>query len=211
METYAVSDVAEMLSVNAETVRRWIRDGKIKAERAVGRGGNSILLQDVIDFVNKPPREYIHSMEAWLKSAGIEYETIKDTVAATAIGVATLAATPVLGAAGIAYYMTKKKSGKKFAAYSIKLIDPHEDIPESGNNLVSDDEKGQIDNDAVGLKKDIVSSGESPKTNDVLSDASASTTLNVLDEITHAKQLLDAGILTEDEFIRIKEKLIAKL
>ena len=214
METYAVSDVAEMLSVNAETVRRWIRDGKIKAERAVGRGGNTILLQDVIDFANKPPREYLYSMEAWLKSAGIEYEEIKDTnkaaISTAEIG-AVLAATPVLGAAGIAYYMTKKKSGKKFAAYSIRLINPDESKPTTDNDSVSNDEAERTETDAVNMNVDIATEDETPKTTDVLSEASVSLTSNVLDGITRARQLLDAGTLTENEFICIKEKLIAKL
>ena len=34
---------------------------------------------------------------------------------------------------------------------------------------------------------------------------------SVIDEITKAKQLVDAGILTEQEFIDLKAKLIAKL
>lgn len=29
---YSVKDIAKILSVNPETVRRWVRDGKIKAE-----------------------------------------------------------------------------------------------------------------------------------------------------------------------------------
>ena len=34
---------------------------------------------------------------------------------------------------------------------------------------------------------------------------------NIMEEITKAKQLLDAGILTEQEFADLKAKLIAKL
>ena len=49
---YSVSDVAKMLNVKEETVRRWIRSGKLKANRAVGRGGNTLALEDIIDFAN---------------------------------------------------------------------------------------------------------------------------------------------------------------
>jgi hypothetical protein len=40
---------------------------------------------------------------------------------------------------------------------------------------------------------------------------SASSTSCVMDEIAKAKQLFDAGVLTEDEFAALKAKLIAKL
>ena len=31
MQSYSVADVASMLNVNEETVRRWIREGKLEA------------------------------------------------------------------------------------------------------------------------------------------------------------------------------------
>ena len=39
---YTVKDVAEMLQIGEETVRRWIRNGKLKAERGTGRQGSKI-------------------------------------------------------------------------------------------------------------------------------------------------------------------------
>ena len=39
----------------------------------------------------------------------------------------------------------------------------------------------------------------------------AASVSGIMDEITKAKQLLDAGILTEQEFTDLKAKLIAKL
>lgn len=32
MKTYTVKEIAELLGTNPETVRRWIRDGKVQAE-----------------------------------------------------------------------------------------------------------------------------------------------------------------------------------
>lgn len=43
MKSYTVKDVAEMLQVNPETVRRWIRDNKLRAEKTSNKGGNKIL------------------------------------------------------------------------------------------------------------------------------------------------------------------------
>lgn len=37
VEYYSVKEIAELLSVNEETVRRWIRDEKLDAERGSGR------------------------------------------------------------------------------------------------------------------------------------------------------------------------------
>lgn len=78
MQDYSVSDVADMLGVNVETVRRWIRDDRLKAKRGLGRGGNSLQLEDIVEFVNTPPCNYILPLMAWLDSHGIPYQ--KDTV-----------------------------------------------------------------------------------------------------------------------------------
>lgn len=42
MEFYTVKEIAQMLSVNDETVRRWIRDGRLQAERGSGRQGSKV-------------------------------------------------------------------------------------------------------------------------------------------------------------------------
>lgn len=76
---YSVSDVAEMLNVNEETIRRWIRDGKLHAKRAVGRGGNTLFLDDIIAFANRPPRTYLLFLETWLTENGIAYERVEDS------------------------------------------------------------------------------------------------------------------------------------
>ena len=38
MEYITVTEAAQMLGVNAETIRRWIRSGKLKAYQKPGRG-----------------------------------------------------------------------------------------------------------------------------------------------------------------------------
>jgi excisionase family DNA binding protein len=42
MKTYTVKEIAEMLKTNPETVRRWIRLGKLEAEQYSRKGGNVI-------------------------------------------------------------------------------------------------------------------------------------------------------------------------
>lgn len=48
---YFVEDVATILEVNSETVRRWIRSGKLKAKAESKRGGYRIRLEDLEEFV----------------------------------------------------------------------------------------------------------------------------------------------------------------
>ena len=52
MRSFSVTDVAAMLGVNEESVRRWIREGKLVANRRIGRAGSSVELKDIIDFDN---------------------------------------------------------------------------------------------------------------------------------------------------------------
>lgn len=53
MKYYTVSDVAEMLSVNEETVRRWIRSNKLDAERGLGRQGSKISAESLKKFLDQ--------------------------------------------------------------------------------------------------------------------------------------------------------------
>lgn len=79
-KVYTVSEVVDMFGVNhEETVRRWIRDGRLPAKRSLGRGGSTMQLEDIINFANKPPRAYLKSLISWLDANGIEYEKKDDT------------------------------------------------------------------------------------------------------------------------------------
>lgn len=51
MKTYTVKDVAKRLEVSEETVRRWIRNGKLIAKRNSTKVGFKISEQDLNDFV----------------------------------------------------------------------------------------------------------------------------------------------------------------
>lgn len=53
MEYYSVKDIADLLSVNEETVRRWIRDNKLDAERGSGRQGSKITSEALIKFLDE--------------------------------------------------------------------------------------------------------------------------------------------------------------
>ncbi len=56
MKTYTVSDIAEKLKTNPETVRRWIRQGKLIAEQSSRKGGNRISEQNLNKFLKDTPK-----------------------------------------------------------------------------------------------------------------------------------------------------------
>ena len=55
MKSYTVKEVAELLQVNPETVRRWIRDKKLGAQKASNKGGNKILESELQAFLKTSP------------------------------------------------------------------------------------------------------------------------------------------------------------
>ena len=53
MDVFTVRGVAKLLSVNEETVRRWIRDGRLHPERkGVGRQGSQISASSIKTFLD---------------------------------------------------------------------------------------------------------------------------------------------------------------
>lgn len=56
METYSVKQIADMLNTKPETVRRWIRSGKLKAEQSSRKDGNVITEGDLNNFLKSSPK-----------------------------------------------------------------------------------------------------------------------------------------------------------
>lgn len=55
MKSYTVKEVAELLQVNPETVRRWIRNKKLVAQKTSNKGGNKILERELRAFLKTSP------------------------------------------------------------------------------------------------------------------------------------------------------------
>jgi len=51
MEYFTIKEVAEELSTNEETVRRWIRNGKLQATRRASKLGYLISSDDLKSFL----------------------------------------------------------------------------------------------------------------------------------------------------------------
>ena len=71
-----INEVSELLSVNAETVRRWIRTGKLKAQCESKKSGYVIFEKDLNEFLEKRPKY------AWAKicsiDASIDWDHLED-------------------------------------------------------------------------------------------------------------------------------------
>ena len=58
MKTYSVKQIAEMLSTNPETVRRWIRDNKMKAVQVSRKDGNIVTEAELDRFIKATPKYF---------------------------------------------------------------------------------------------------------------------------------------------------------
>lgn len=68
-----ISDISKLLSVNPETVRRWIRNDKLKARYESKKSGYVIFEHDLNDFLDKHPK-YASA------HAFIDWNTIEDNL-----------------------------------------------------------------------------------------------------------------------------------
>lgn len=56
LKSYSVKQIAEMLETNPETVRRWIRTGKLQAQKASNKDGNVIFENALKSFLRSTPK-----------------------------------------------------------------------------------------------------------------------------------------------------------
>lgn len=56
MKTYSVKQIADMLDTNPETVRRWIRDKKLRAVQVSRKDGNVVTDDELQRFLKATPK-----------------------------------------------------------------------------------------------------------------------------------------------------------
>ena len=56
MDTYTVKQIADMLNTQPETVRRWIRNGKLQAEKASRKEGHVVTDASLNKFLKGSPK-----------------------------------------------------------------------------------------------------------------------------------------------------------
>ena len=110
MKTYTVAQVAEMLSVYPETVRRWIRSGKLKAVQTSRKGGNAISEESLREFLEKDNHaKYSREAEKTLKVPGALGMIAGASLLSAKSGLATSIVTGILS--GAVKVMTSRKGG----------------------------------------------------------------------------------------------------
>lgn len=93
MDKYSVKEIAEMLNTNPETVRRWIRSGKLEAIQESRKGGN-VVTKSMLDAFLKATPKYAGIAASLLTSpVGLASAT------AAAVATTTSAATAATAAA----------------------------------------------------------------------------------------------------------------
>lgn len=65
-ELYTVKDISLLLNVDARTIRRWIRTGKLNGIKTSKKTGFIIQKDDLLDFCNQNPK-YRLNMPAQVK------------------------------------------------------------------------------------------------------------------------------------------------
>ncbi|RQN12475.1 helix-turn-helix domain-containing protein [Clostridium butyricum] len=117
MEFYTVKDIAEMLSVNEETVRRWIRDGKLEAERGSGRQGSKVSDASLKVFLENN-KGLINGTAATTLGLGV-LGTIG--IAGTSFVSPLVSAIPIIGGAVFGANLIKKLKAEKQDKKAIKI------------------------------------------------------------------------------------------
>lgn len=65
MKTYTVKEIADLLGTNPETVRRWIRDGKLQAvANSKRKGENKVILEGALNAFLKATPKYAATLAA---------------------------------------------------------------------------------------------------------------------------------------------------
>lgn len=64
MKMYSTKEVAKILDVNEETIRRWVREGLLKAVRNCGRGGHKFTESELERFkgIRRDRKHCYHDM-----------------------------------------------------------------------------------------------------------------------------------------------------
>ncbi len=125
MKTYSVKQIAELLNTNPETVRRWIRDGKLKAEQASRKDGNTVTEDELVKFIKENPKysSFLTAISGGIIGGGIIGNVVASSVTKTLLATAAIhipglgipIAASLLGGTAAAFLMKKNSSGDKIS------------------------------------------------------------------------------------------------
>lgn len=107
LKTYNVKEIAELLKTNPETVRRWIRSGRLKSDIDSRKGGNVVTEQMLTAFLKTTPK----------------YASVAAASLATPLGLGVVTATVIGGALTSQYIKAEQiKKAKIDSTEVIKLL-----------------------------------------------------------------------------------------
>ena len=92
MKTYTVKEISDMLKIDPETVRRWIRSGKLQAEQSSRKDGNVVTDQMFQAFLSQSPK----------------YAKMATPLLTTPVGVTVTAASVITGIIAQQYLKNEK-------------------------------------------------------------------------------------------------------
>ena len=107
MESYSVKQIAEMLNTQPETVRRWIRTGKLTAHKNSRKEGHVISENDLSEFLKKTPK-----YAGFVGMAGAALGSIAMTTPLAAVAVSSVAG------GALASYILQGQKNKKNELFS---------------------------------------------------------------------------------------------
>jgi excisionase family DNA binding protein len=92
MKTYNVEEIAKITGTNDETVRRWIRSGKLPNSSALTKGESKVVSElDLMKFLRQTPKYMNRVMDNFSKYVNKNKETVLIGVALGMIGGGILA------------------------------------------------------------------------------------------------------------------------
>lgn len=124
MKTYSVKQIAELLNTNPETVRRWIRDGKLKGEQASRKDGNTVTEDELVKFLKENPKysSLLAQLGGGVMSGVVAASATKTLLATAAIyipGLGIPIAASLLGGTAAGFFMKKNSSGDKISDHEV--------------------------------------------------------------------------------------------
>jgi len=108
VKTFSVKQIAEMLNTNPETVRRWIRDGKLNAVQVSRKYGNVVTETELDRFIRNTPK-YMSKISAAASLATLP----------TIAGISALAG-GIVASAILGYCKEKSKADVRIRANDFK-------------------------------------------------------------------------------------------
>ena len=121
MEKYTVKQISDMLHTNPETVRRWIRSGKLKSQIDSTKGGNIILKSDLEDFVSNTPK-YADSLPMLFSSTAASIALMHGTSFKASFGIGTVAAIIANGTATVLSYVKSNMDNKEISKQELTTL-----------------------------------------------------------------------------------------